>query len=75
MLKSFVFIDIWFVKQDIQKWLKTKICSFYGVFENEQKKVQKFLTSGAGIWTPVIFPLFEFSREVRSPSSNQDKQR
>ena len=28
MLKMFVFIDIWFVKQDIQKWLKTKICSF-----------------------------------------------
>ena len=28
MLKMFVFIDTWFVKQDIQKWLKTQICSF-----------------------------------------------
>ena len=33
MSKIFVFIDIWFVKQDIQKGLKTKICIFYGEFE------------------------------------------
>ena len=38
-----------FVKQDIQKWLKTKICSLYGEFENKHKKGQKILTSGAGI--------------------------
>ena len=28
MLKTSFFIDIWFVKQDIKKWLKTMICSF-----------------------------------------------
>ena len=38
MLKMFVFIDIWFVKQDIQNGLKTKTCSFYEELENEQKK-------------------------------------
>ena len=54
MLKIFVFIDIWFVKQDIQKWLKNKDMQFfYGEFENEKKKGQKkFWPSGAGIWTP-----------------------
>ena len=53
MLKIFVFIDIWFVKQHIQEWLKTKIFCFYGEFENEQKKdKKKILPSGAGIWTP-----------------------
>ena len=33
-----------FVKQDIQKWLKTKMCSFYlyEEFENEKKKGQNF---------------------------------
>ena len=41
MMKMFVLIDIWFVKQDIKKCLKTKICSFYGEFENEQKKDKK----------------------------------
>ena len=29
MLKMFVFIDVWFVKQDIKKWLNTNICSFF----------------------------------------------
>ena len=28
MLKIFVFIDIWFVKQDIHKWLKNKDMKF-----------------------------------------------
>ena len=28
-------------EQEIQKWLKTKICSFYGEFENEKKKGRK----------------------------------
>ena len=48
MVKMFVFIDIWFVKQDIQKWLKQR------EFENEKKKRQKknFWPSGAEIWTP-----------------------
>ena len=32
------FINIWFVNQDAQKWLKTKICIFYGEFENGKKK-------------------------------------
>ena len=38
----FVFIDILFVKQDIKKWFNTKICSFYGGFENEQKRDKHF---------------------------------
>ena len=50
MLKIFVFIDIWFVKQDIQKCFEYAV--FYGEFENEKKKVQKFLTFRSGIWTP-----------------------
>ena len=41
MLKNFVFIDIWFVKQDIQKWFK-RYAVFYGEFENEKKKGQTF---------------------------------
>ena len=52
MLKIFVFVDIWFVKQDIQKRLRAKIFSFYGESENEKKKGQKNWPSGAGIWTP-----------------------
>ena len=54
MLKIFVFIDIWFVKQDIQKWLKKqRYAVFYGEFENEKKKMtKKFWPLGAGIWTP-----------------------
>ena len=59
-LKTFLFIDIWFVKQDIKKWLKTKICSLYGEFENEKKKKDKifFWPSGLGIRAPdfLIFP-------------------
>ena len=35
MLKIFAFIDIWFVKQDIQKWSKIKICSKLGSQEDE----------------------------------------
>ena len=30
------------LKQDIQKWFKTKIAIFYGEFENQQKKNKKF---------------------------------
>ena len=43
MLKIFVFIDILFVKQDIQKWLKDKDMQFF--MENlkmKRKKRQKF---------------------------------
>ena len=42
MLKMF-FIDILFVKQDIQEQKKSKKFSFYGEFENEKKKEQKNL--------------------------------
>ena len=58
MLKIFVFIDIWFVKQDIQKWLKTKICSFYGEFENEKKKGQKKLFFWSGNLNPGFSVIF-----------------
>ena len=51
MLKIFVFIDIWFVKQDIQKWLKTV---FYGEFENEKKKGQNFFDRPERGFTPQI---------------------
>ena len=30
-----------FVNQDIQKLLNTKLCIFYGEFENDQKKDKK----------------------------------
>ena len=43
MLKIFAFIDIWFVKQDIQKWLKTKICSFlWRIWKWKEKGAKKF---------------------------------
>ena len=58
MLKMFVFINIWFVKQDIQKWLKTKICSFYGEFENEQKKDKKKFDLLEQGFEPQIFSNF-----------------
>ena len=55
MLKMFVFIDIWFVKQDIQKWLNTKMCIFYREFENEQKKGKKqFDLPERGFEPPVV---------------------
>ena len=31
-----------FVKQDLQKWLKGKDMHFYGEFEDEKKKGQKY---------------------------------
>ena len=58
MLKICVFIDIWFVKQDIQKWLKNKDTVFYEEFENEKKKGQNnFDLSALGI-EPQIFSNF-----------------
>ena len=58
MLKTSFFIDIWFVKQDIPKWLKTKISVFYGEFENEQKKEKKIDLPERGMKPrfSVIFP-------------------
>ena len=41
-------------QQDIQKWLNTKICSFYGEFENEKKKGQKILTFRCKDLNPII---------------------
>ena len=61
MLKIFVFIDIWFVKQNIEKWLKKqRYAVFYGEFENEQKKDKSFLTFRSRVSNhrfSVIFPL------------------
>ena len=43
MLKIFVFIDTWFVKQDIQKWLKIKICRFlWRIWKWKQKRTKNF---------------------------------
>ena len=78
MMKIFVFINIWFVKQDIQKWLKTKICSFLRIpffMENlkmNSKRTKTFLTYRSGDSNPrfsVIFP----PRKVRVTRSNQNK--
>ena len=72
------FINIWFVKQGIPKWLKTKICSF--LLENlkmKRKKDKTILTFQIGDLNPrfsVIFrSWFEFSCDVRSPRLNQNK--
>ena len=52
MLKMFVFIDVWFVKQDIKKMVKYKYMQFfYGEFENKTND-NFFLPSGVGIRTP-----------------------
>jgi len=60
MLKIFVFIDIWFVKQDIQKWLKNKDMQvFMENLKMKRKKDKKFLTFRTGDLNPrfsVIFP-------------------
>ena len=60
MLKPFVFIDIWFKKQNTyRKWLKTNICSFvWRVWKWKEKGQKYFWPSGAGIRTPdfLIFP-------------------
>ena len=59
MLKIFVFIDIWFVKQDIQKWLKKqRYAVFYGEFENEKKKGQKKFDLPEGGFESQIFSNF-----------------
>ena len=56
MLETFVFIDIWFVKQDIKKWSKQRLAILYGEFEKEKDK--KIWPSRVGIRTPdfLIFP-------------------
>ena len=55
MLKIFVFIDIWFVKQDIQKWLKTKVCSFlWRIWKWKEKKDKFSLT----FWSRDLNPRF-----------------
>ena len=61
----FVFIDILFVKQDIKKWLNTKICSFlWRIWKWKEKRTKFFWPSRAGIWTPDFQyfsrPWFEF---------------
>ena len=59
MLKMFVFIDVWFVKQDIKKMVKYKYMQFfYGEFEIEQKEDKK-ITFRSGDSNPrfsVTFP-------------------
>ena len=70
MLKIVAFI--WFVKQDIQKWLKTKVCSFlWRLWKWTEKKTKNVWPSRAGIWTP-DFPSFAW--EVRRMRSNLGKE-
>ena len=54
-----------------QKWLKTRTCNFFGEFENEKKKGQKKFYLPEWGFNPKLN--FEFSCEVRSLRSNQNK--
>ena len=45
-------------KYGIQKWSKTKVCSFYEEFENEKKKSKKFLDLTKRGLEPQIFSNF-----------------
>ena len=59
MLKIFVFIDICFVKQDIQNWSKTKICSFFMKnLKMKRKKDKKHFDIPEGGFEPQIFSNF-----------------
>ena len=54
MLKIFVFIDIWFVKQGIQKWLKQR----YAENEKKKKKREKKIDLSERGFEPQIFSNF-----------------
>ena len=59
MLKIFVFIDIWFVKQNIKNDSRQRYAVLNGEFENEKKGQKNLWSSGEGIIrTPdfLIFP-------------------
>ena len=78
MLKIFIFIDIWFVKKDIQIWLKTKTCSFYGEFENEKKKGQIFFDlPKRGFESQIFsnFPTHDLNFHVKWGASKQASKR
>ena len=61
MLKTFVFIYIWFVQQDIQKWLENKDMQFFMEdLKIKRKKDKIFLTFWSRDLNPrfsVIFPV------------------
>ena len=57
-MKTCVFIDIWFVKQDIQKWLKTKTCTFLWRIWKWTEKGQKKLTFRSGDSNPRFSVIF-----------------
>ena len=67
MLKIFDFFDIWFLKQDIQKWLKPRYAVFYGEFKNEKTKGQNFW-----IFPPMIW-IFMSSEEPEIKSKQASK--
>ena len=80
MSKIFVFIDIWFVKQDIQKWLKTKICNFLWRIRKWKEIWQFFFIFKSGDlnpWFSVIFPpmilIFTWSEEPEIKSKQASK--
>ena len=59
MLKMFVFINIWFVKQDIQKMVKNKDMQFF--MENlkmKRKKSKEILTFRSGDLNPRFSVIF-----------------
>ena len=81
MLKNFIFIDISFVKQDIQKWLKTKVCNFlWRIWKWKEKKEKFFLAfrSGdlnlrfSGIFPHIIW-IFIWSEELEIKSKQASK--
>ena len=73
-VENIFFIDIWFVKENIKKWLKTKICSFlWLIWKWKEKGTKKNWPSPTGIWTPDFWtnscPKFEFLWRL-DPSSS-----
>ena len=81
MLKIFVFIEIWFVKEDIQKWLKTKICCFlWRIWKWKEKRTKCFVTFWSRDLNPrfsAIFPsiilIFMWSEEPEINSKQASK--
>ena len=72
----FVFIDTWFVKQDIKSWFIQTIQFLMEDLKMKRKRVKKFDLPEWG-FEPRIFeqffrPWFEFSGKVRMTGSNPD---
>ena len=73
MFKIFVSIDIWFVSQNIQKWLKAV---FYAEFENVKKKGKKNFDLLEQEFEPQIFsnfPTHDLNFQVKWGARDQIK--